>query len=133
MASAPSGLGGVGLRVAVNCASMAAMSAVHGFVEQGALLGVDLLALLVELQPLELRHLEAQLVDLGVSPVDLVRIVRAQQLAGEVAQLIGVELVELWRSIWAMSIFVPCMRQCRCTMVPYHRHMHQWMFQLILR
>lgn len=45
-------------------------------VEEAFLLGDELLALLAELHAAQLRHLEGQLLDLGVAPLDLVTVVR---------------------------------------------------------
>ena len=44
-------------------------------VEERLLRSVELLALLAELYPAQLRHLEGELLDLGVTPLDLVTIV----------------------------------------------------------
>jgi hypothetical protein len=48
---------------------------IHRLVEQRPLLGAQLLALLAELQALQLRHLEGQLLQLGIAPIDLVAVV----------------------------------------------------------
>lgn len=46
---------------------------VDGLVERGPQLGIELFVLLAELHALELRHLERQLLEFGVPPVDLWR------------------------------------------------------------
>ena len=69
----------------------------HRLLEQRALLGVDPLAARAELQALELRDLEGQLVDLGVAPDQLLRVAvgALDQLGSERTQLLGVQCVEL--------------------------------------
>ena len=84
-------------RSSCNWASSSAMSAFDGFVEQGLLLRVELLALDAELRAPQLRHLEAQLVDLGVAPVDLagVTLDAGQQRGGQFAKLDLAQRLEL--------------------------------------
>ena len=86
--------------------------AVHRFFEQRALLGAELLALGAVLQPLELRDLEGELVDLGVAPADLVGVATAalEQLAHQLTQLIDAQLVEL---VGIDLRHVEHVRQCR--------------------
>ena len=82
-------LGGSVACSAASCSSMAAMSPSTASSNSARCIGVELLALGAVLQPFELRNLEGELVDLGVTPADLVRVATAalEQLAGQITQL----------------------------------------------